>query len=136
MQQTQIGIDIIEISRVKEDLTMGRKIPSTDLYRCRAGAYRGKEESSGSPFRWQGSCYQSAQHTDRIGWRDIEILSETSGKPVVHLMVGTETSPRVGIGGVESAFPTQGICVVVIGQRRTNGTARASLITKYLIQVF
>jgi holo-[acyl-carrier protein] synthase len=87
MKQSQIGIDIIEISRIKEVVSrwggrfLRRVYTAAELELCRnraeslAARFAGKEAAI-KALSIQGSV---------IGWREVEILSETSGRPIIHL---------------------------------------------------
>jgi len=82
-----IGIDIIEIARIKKAIDrwgvrfLQRVYTESELRLCRkkpprlAGRFAGKE----AVMKALGTG------TKGISWREIEILAEPSGKPIVHL---------------------------------------------------
>lgn len=82
-----IGIDIVEIARIQEAVErqgkrfLHRVYTESELKLCR-------ENSSSLAVRFAGKeAVMKALGTGAkgISWREIEILSEPSGKPVVHL---------------------------------------------------
>jgi holo-[acyl-carrier protein] synthase len=87
MKQTQIGIDIIEIRRIEQAIS---RWGGRFLERVYTGAEtelcRGKAESLAVRFAGKEAALKALSGPGTmISWRDIEILSESSGKPVIHL---------------------------------------------------
>ena len=87
MAQARIGVDIIEISRIKDaisrwrDRFLGRIYTPSELEIC-----RDKAESLAARFAGK-EAVMKALDGENIGlsWLDIEILSEEGGQPVVKL---------------------------------------------------
>ncbi len=82
----QIGIDIIEISRIKEAVSrwgeryLQRVYTDAELELC-----RGKVESLAVRFAGKEAAIKALSEPGiLINWKDIEILSEANGKPLVH----------------------------------------------------
>lgn len=81
------GVDIIEISRIKKMVKrwgkrfLDRIYTETELRIC-----RGIPERLASRFAGKEAVMKALGTGARgVGWREIEIASETSGKPVVNL---------------------------------------------------
>jgi len=82
-----IGVDIIEISRVQEAL---ERWGDRFLQRVYTGAeldrYRGSPASLAVRFAGKEAVWKALGTREHgIGWKDIEILAEPNGKPVVNL---------------------------------------------------
>jgi len=84
---TYIGIDIIEITRIKKAITrwgesfVKRVYTEPELSLC-----RGKVSSLAARFAAKEAVIKAiAKDSKGIFLRDIEILAEPSGKPLVHL---------------------------------------------------
>ena len=84
---SHIGIDIIEIARIEASITQGgdrflhRVYTEPELKLCH-------KKSSSLAARFAGKeAVMKALGTKNSGisWRDIEILSDSNGKPLVHL---------------------------------------------------
>ena len=98
-----IGIDIIEIARIKEAIDrlgerfLHRVYTESELRQC------GKRSSS-LATRFAGKeAVMTALGTGAkgIGWREIEILAEPSGQPVVHLYGKAEDKANaLGLDGL------------------------------------
>ena len=81
------GVDIIEISRIRKMIKrwgtrfLDRIYTDTELRIC-----KGKPERLASRFAGKEAVMKALGTGARgISWREIEIASETSGKPVVNL---------------------------------------------------
>ena len=87
MGQLHAGVDIIEISRIRQAIQrwqghfLERIFTEKELK-----LYGGKIDSLAARFAGKEATMKalSAMEND-IAWRDIEILSDDKGKPVVHL---------------------------------------------------
>ena len=82
-----IGIDIIEIARIQRTID---RWGETFLHRVytesELGLCREKPSSLASRFAGKEAVMKAlGTGTKGISWREIEILAEPSGKPVVHL---------------------------------------------------
>jgi holo-[acyl-carrier protein] synthase len=87
MNQNHIGIDIIEIRRIREAINRwGEHFLSRIFTDLEISSYRTKPESLAVRFAGKEAAIKAlSPAAGEIGWRDIEILSESSGKPVIHL---------------------------------------------------
>ena len=86
MKQSHIGIDMIEISRIRQAIARWGEHFLTRIYNdTELDLYRGKPESLAARFAGKEAAMKALASAGPIGWRDVEILSEPSGKPVVHL---------------------------------------------------
>jgi len=82
-----IGVDIIEISRILEaserwgDRFLQRVYTQAELDR-----YKGSPASLAARFAGKEAVWKALGTRERsIGWKDIEILAESNGKPLVNL---------------------------------------------------
>jgi holo-[acyl-carrier protein] synthase len=104
MSQSVIGIDIVEISRVKKavsrwgDRFLGRIYTASEL-----DLYRNKMESLAVRFAGKEAAIKALSTPESLMiWRDIEILSEPNGKPVVRLYGQAQARAReLGLSGLE-----------------------------------
>ncbi len=104
MSQPVIGIDIVEISRIKEaisrwgDRFLGRIYTSAEL-----DLYRNKMESLAVRFAGKEAAIKALSTPESLMiWRDIEILNEPNGKPVVRLYRQAQARAReLGLSGLE-----------------------------------
>ena len=83
MGQAQIGIDIIEIGRIRESISrwgtrfLNRIYTQSELELC-----KGNIESLAARFAGKEAAMKALDSgQDTIVWRDIEILNEENGKP-------------------------------------------------------
>ena len=103
MKQPQIGIDIIEIYRVKEAISRwGERFLQRVYTDAELAIYRNKMESLAARFAGKEAAMKALSTTGTmIGWREVEILSETSGKPEVHLYgQAREQAQKLGLAGL------------------------------------
>ncbi len=82
-----IGTDIVEIARIKKAVNRGgerflrRVFTDTEL-----GLYRQKPQSLAAHFAGKEAVIKALSADNKgISWREIEILSDPSGQPVVSL---------------------------------------------------
>ena len=81
-----IGIDIVEISRIKKAITrwgesfLRRLFTDTELK-----LYQNQPQSLAARFAGKEAVIKALNKTRGISWKQIEILSEPDGKPLVHL---------------------------------------------------
>jgi holo-[acyl-carrier protein] synthase len=104
MGQSYIGIDIIEISRVREvisrwgDRFMRRIYTAAELelYRCRV-------ESLAVRFAGKEAAIKAlSSPVNIVTWQEIEILSGSDGKPFVNLFgLAREQALNLGLRGLE-----------------------------------
>jgi holo-[acyl-carrier protein] synthase len=82
----QIGVDIIEIDRVDQavgrwgDRFLQRVYTEIELDIC-----RGRVESLAARFAGKEAVKKVLNPSGYIGWHDVEVLSESTGKPLVIL---------------------------------------------------
>ncbi len=81
-----IGVDIVEISRIRKasrrwgDKFLRRVFTDTELE-----LYQNKPQSLAARFAGKEAVIKALGQARGLGWKQIEILSGTSGKPLVHL---------------------------------------------------
>jgi holo-[acyl-carrier protein] synthase len=87
MEQLYIGVDIIEISRIRQAIQrwnehfLGRIYTESELE-----LYRNKIESLAARFAGKEAAMKALNALENnISWREIEILSDPQGKPLIHL---------------------------------------------------
>jgi holo-[acyl-carrier protein] synthase len=104
MRQNRIGIDIIEIGRIRKAIS---RWEGNFLHRIftekELKLYQGKTESLAVRFAAKEAAIKALSLPGAIiGWKDIEILSEGNGKPVVHLSQQAHRQARkLGLRGLE-----------------------------------
>ena len=123
MKQAKIGIDIIEISRVKGAISRwGERFLQRVFTNAELQLYRQKKESLAARFAGKEAAIKALGKPGTvIGWRDIEILSEAGGKPVVHLFGQAQKQAReLGWERLEISLShcKEYAVAVVIGQSR------------------
>jgi holo-[acyl-carrier protein] synthase len=98
-----IGVDIIEIGRIKEAVDCwGEKFLKRVYTEAESAAYRHKPSSLAARF----ACKEAVMKllgTGRNGvsWREVETLSHSSGKPVVKLHGRAQSkADELGIGEI------------------------------------
>ncbi len=87
MKRIRAGTDIIEISRIQEAIERwGEHFLDRIFTDSEVRLYRGQGESLAARFAGKEAAIKALDASAGvIGWREIEILSEDSGKPVIHL---------------------------------------------------
>ncbi|UCB43834.1 MAG: holo-ACP synthase [Dehalococcoidales bacterium] len=98
-----IGVDIIEIDRIQQaierwgDRFLHRIYTAAELNLCRS-----KPESLAVRFAGKEAAVKALGTGMRgIGWKDIEVLAEPSGKPLVNLYRGAqEKAGDLGLKGL------------------------------------
>ncbi|MDD5701665.1 MAG: holo-ACP synthase [Dehalococcoidales bacterium] len=104
MSRTHIGVDIIEISRIRSaverwgDKFLNRIYTVPELER-----YRGKTESLAARFAGKEAAMKALNLTGLgVSWREVEILSTPGGKPTIRLYGRMlEKANSLGLGGLE-----------------------------------
>ncbi len=94
-----IGIDIIEIARIKKAIA---RWGATFLHRVytepELRLYRNKPSSLAARFAGKEAVIKTlGTHAKGISWKEIEILSDPSGQPLVHLY-GKAQNQANGLG--------------------------------------
>jgi holo-[acyl-carrier protein] synthase len=96
-----IGIDIIEILRIEKAIARWgegflRRVYTEPELRL----YRKKQSSLAARFAAKEAVIKALGKSTSVSLREIEILSESSGKPVVNLYGRTQGQARdLGVGG-------------------------------------
>jgi holo-[acyl-carrier protein] synthase len=87
MKQVQIGIDLVEIIRIKQAISNWKERFLHRIYTdTELELYSGKVESLAARFAGKEAVLKALNMPGTgIRWKDIEILSEDNGKPVVRL---------------------------------------------------
>jgi holo-[acyl-carrier protein] synthase len=104
MRQPQIGIDIIEIARIRQALSRwGERFLKRIYTESEIRLYQDKLESLAVRFAGKEAVIKALNPPKGdIIWREIEILTEPDGKPVVHLHgKALEIARASGISGLE-----------------------------------
>lgn len=117
-----LGTDIVEISRIAQMIERHGEHFLSRIYTSDEIAYCQRRKHSYEAFAGRWAAKESVMKVlgtgfvKGIGWKDIEVLSQQSGKPVVHLRGGTaEFAEQLGISNV----------LVTISHCRTYATATA-----------
>ena len=81
------GVDIIEIARIKRAIVRwGQGFLQRVYTESELRLYHHKPSSLAARFAGKEAVIKAiGTQTKGIGWRDIEILSDSDGKPLVHL---------------------------------------------------
>ena len=84
---TSIGIDMVEIGRIESAVTQwGDRFLRRIYTQAELDSYHGRISSLASRFAGKEAVMKVLGTGARgIGWREIEILSDTHGKPCVNL---------------------------------------------------
>ncbi len=87
MKRICAGTDIIEISRIQGAIDRwGEHFLERIFTDSEVRVYRGQGKSLAARFAGKEAAIKALDASaGLIGWREIEILSEASGKPVIHL---------------------------------------------------
>ncbi len=82
-----IGVDIIEIARIKRAIARwGEKFLHRVYTEPELRLYHDKPSSLAARFAGKEAVIKAVgAQTEGLGWKNIEILSEPSGQPLVHL---------------------------------------------------
>ena len=82
-----IGVDIIEISRIREAVERwGQRFLWRVYTEAELDRYRGNPASLAVRFAGKEAVWKALGTREHgIGWKDIEILAEPNGKPLVNL---------------------------------------------------
>jgi len=87
MKQNYIGIDIIEIYRIKDAInTWGERFLRRIYTDAEIGLYQNSLESLAVRFSGKEAVIKALRISDQsLKWKDIEILNENNGRPTVNL---------------------------------------------------
>ena len=102
-----LGTDIVEISRIAKMIERHGEHFLSRIYTGEEIAYCQRRKHSYEAFAGRWAAKESVMKVlgtgfvKGIGWKDIEVLSQHSGKPVVHLRGSTaEFADQLGINDV------------------------------------
>jgi holo-[acyl-carrier protein] synthase len=104
MQQLQIGVDIIEINRIRQAIERWQEHFLNRIYTdSELRLYRHKVESLAARFAGKEAVMKALNAFDvNISWREVEILSDSRGKPVLSLNGrALEQMRKLGLKGLE-----------------------------------
>ena len=106
----RIGTDIVEIARIKKAVASRGDCFLRRIYTEREIArYREKPSSLAARFAAKEAVMKAlGQGMFTIGWRDIEVLSEPDGKPVIRLSGRAEL--RANQLGLKTMAPSLSHC--------------------------
>ena len=117
-----LGTDIVEISRIAQMIERHGEHFLSRIYTGEEIAYCQRRKHSYEAFAGRWAAKESVMKVlgtgfvQGIGWKDIEVLSQQSGKPTVHLQGGTaEFAEQLGSSNV----------LITISHCRTYATATA-----------
>jgi holo-[acyl-carrier protein] synthase len=85
-----VGVDLIEVERIQATLTRFGNRFLTRIFTENELAYcHGQPHQLAARFAAKEAVSKALgtgiQHRDGVGWREIEIVSDARGKPIVHL---------------------------------------------------
>ena len=119
------GIDIIEIGRIKQAIErwrerfLNRIFTEPELKLC-----RGKAQALAARFAGKEAVMKALGTGVRgIGWREIEILAESSGKPLVRLSGKAQAkASELGLSGfaISLSDSKEYAVAFVIGETKTS----------------
>jgi holo-[acyl-carrier protein] synthase len=119
IKPSYIGIDIIEIERIRRSiLRYGDRFLKRIYTDAEINLYRKKLYSLAVRFAGKEAAFKALGGSGfGFSWREIEILSETAGKPEVHLSgIAAERASQLGLAGLEislSHCKEHGIALVI-----------------------
>jgi len=117
-----IGVDIIEISRIKKatvrwgDGFLNRVYTESELKLCHH-----KPQSLAARFAGKEAVIKALKQTKGIGWKQIEILSEPDGRPRLRLYGKAQAQARsLGINfAITLSHSREYAIALVIGETST-----------------
>jgi holo-[acyl-carrier protein] synthase len=107
MKENHIGVDIVEIVRIREALSRwGDRFLNRIYTDSEKGLYGDKLESLAARFAGKEAAMKALWSAKGAPtWKEVEILSQPDGKPVVHLRGSALESARAfGLCGLEISF--------------------------------
>jgi holo-[acyl-carrier protein] synthase len=122
MRQAHIGIDIIEINRIREAISRwGEHFLRRVYTNSELELYRSKAESLAARFAAKEAAIKALSAPGiTISWQEVEILSDADGKPVVNLYgQAKEHAWELGLRGLEISLShsRENAIALVIGIR-------------------
>ena len=97
-----IGVDIVEISRIKKAIARwGDRFLHRVYTEPELRLYHKKPASLAARFAGKEAVIKALEKTKGISWKQIEVLSEPDGKPLLHLYgKAQEQAGRLGLGNL------------------------------------
>ena len=98
-----IGVDIIEIDRIRQAVERwGERFLKRVYTEAELNLYRGSPSSLAARFAGKEAVWKALGTRERgIGWKDIEVLAEPDGRPIVNLYRGAkEYADELGLAGM------------------------------------
>jgi holo-[acyl-carrier protein] synthase len=102
MMMQCIGVDIVEIARIKKaiarwgDRFLHRVYTESELRLCRK-----KPQSLAARFAGKEAVIKVLEETTGISWQHIEVLSESGGRPLVRLYgKAKQQAQRLGLSNI------------------------------------
>jgi holo-[acyl-carrier protein] synthase len=122
MKQVRAGVDIIEIIRIRKAITRwGERFLRRVYTDLELELYGKKTASLAARFAGKEAVMKALSIPESsISWREIEILSEPNGRPVVHLSGQARTqAEKLGLSGLEISLShsRENAIALVIGIR-------------------
>ena len=102
--KAHIGIDIIEIRRIREAIVRhGERFLKRIYTDAELELYQDKPQSLSARFAAKEAVMKALSKPGAvIGWKEIEVLSDTEGKPLVNLYgLAKELAAEAGLSGIE-----------------------------------
>ena len=102
-QMQYIGVDIIEVERVREAVEQwGERFLKRVYTEAEIDLCRENPSSLAARFAGKEAVWKALGTRERgIGWRDIEVLAEPNGRPVVNLYRrAREYAEELGLAGM------------------------------------
>ncbi len=104
MNHNHIGIDIIEIDRIRHALgRWNRRFLTRVFTEAEVELYHDRPESLAARFAAKEAVIKAISPVDGwISWKEIEILSQSNGQPLVKLKGRTlELADKMGLDGFD-----------------------------------
>lgn len=122
MEHIQIGIDIIEISRIRQAIQRWNEHFLNRIYTdAELALYRTKIESLAARFAAKEAAMKALSALENsISWREVEIISDSKGKPLMRLYGrALEQMQNLGLQGLEVSLShsRENAIALVIGLR-------------------
>jgi len=128
--QSAVGVDIIEIERVEAALgRFGERFLARVYTKVEVGVCRGRVSELAARFAAKEAVMKALGTGARgVAWREIEVLPNHRGKPLVYLYGRAKArAERIGLGGldVSMSHSREYAVAFVVGQSRDLETDRA-----------
>jgi len=122
--KTRVGTDIVEISRIKENIekygnTFLKKIyTEKEIAYCEAKKLN-KYESYAGRFAAKEAIYKAinTEINKTIEWKDIEIINRPNGKPIVNLNIESTNIDNIDISISHSKQDAIAFAIVIFREK-------------------